>query len=72
MAERAFTVSAGVPVGPDGAIDFLPDLANHRRLHPFRVPAVVVGAGSIGEGPFQDWRVLERPRLCLLYTARCV
>lgn len=63
MAERAFTVSAAVPVGPEAAIDFLTDLANHRRLHPFLVSAVVVGEGSIGEGPFQDWRVLERPRL---------
>lgn len=63
MAERAFEVSAAVPVGPEAAIDFLTDLANHHRLHPFLVSAVVVGEGSTAEGPFQDWRVLERPRL---------
>lgn len=63
MAERTFEVSAAVPVGPETAIDFLTDLANHHRLHPFLVSAVVVGEGSSPEGPFQDWRVLERPRL---------
>jgi hypothetical protein len=63
MAERTFEVSAAVPVDPETAIDFLTDLANHHRLHPFLVSAVVVGEGSSPEGPFQDWRVLERPRL---------
>ena len=63
MAERAFEVSAAVPVGPEAAIDFLTDLANHHRLHPFLVSAVVVGEGSTAEGPFQDWIVWQRPRL---------
>ncbi len=45
------------------AVDFLADLAAHRGLHAYLESAHVVGRGSSDEGPWVDWRVVERPRL---------
>ncbi|HEV6955252.1 MAG TPA: SRPBCC family protein [Promicromonospora sp.] len=63
MATRRFELTARVPVPPDAAIDALADLTRHAGLHPFFVSAQVVGTGSGPDGPWQDWRVVERPPL---------
>lgn len=71
MATRRFELTTSVPVGPRAAIDFLTDLTRHRGMHPYLVSADVVASGIGPEGPWQDWRVVERPRLgALRYTIR--
>ena len=63
MGRREFEVRATLLVSPDQAIDFLMDLARHRGLHPFLQSAQVVATGSSSDGPWWDWRVVERPPL---------
>ena len=63
MALRSFTLSTSVAVGPERAVDFLMDLEHHHGLHPFLVSATVVSSGQSPDGPWWDWRVLERPAL---------
>jgi len=71
MATRSFELTTTVPVAPEAAIDFLVDLARHHGLHPYVVSAEVVAAGEDEAGTWQDWRVVERPRLGpLRYTIR--
>ncbi len=66
-----FELTASVPVDPHAAIDFLADLTRHRGLHPYLVSADVVASGAGPDGPWQDWHVVERPRLGpLRYTIR--
>lgn len=63
MATRSFELTATVPVAPEAAIDFLVDLARHHGLHPYVVTADVVARGEDASGAWQEWRVVERPRL---------
>ena len=63
MARRTFELTTTVPVSPEAAIDFLVDLARHHGLHPYLVSAEVVDRGTDQAGTWQDWRVVERPRL---------
>ena len=63
MATRSFELTTTVPVAPEDAIDFLVDLTRHRGLHPFLVSAEVVTSGVDADGPWTDWRVVERPPL---------
>jgi hypothetical protein len=63
MATRTFELSTTVPVAPEAAIDFLVDLSRHHGLHPYVVTAEVVASGEDASGSWQDWRVVERPRL---------
>jgi len=63
MATRSFELTTTVPVPPEAAIDFLVDLARHHGLHPYVVSADVVASGHDEDGSWQDWRVVERPRL---------
>lgn len=63
MATRSFELTAAVPVAPEAAIDFLADLGRHHGLHPYLVTADVVAGGTDATGTWQDWRVVERPRL---------
>ncbi|WP_036963457.1 hypothetical protein [Promicromonospora kroppenstedtii] len=71
MTTRSFVLTTSVPVGPHEAIDFLTDLARHRGLHPYLVSAEIVASGTGPDGPWQDWQVVERPRLGpLRYTLR--
>jgi len=63
MATRSFELTTTVPVPPEAAIDFLVDLARHHGLHPYVVSADVVASGQDEDGSWQDWRVVERPRL---------
>lgn len=63
MATRTFELATTVPVSPEAAIDFLVDLARHHGLHPYLVSAEVVDRGTDQAGSWQDWRVVERPRL---------
>jgi hypothetical protein len=66
-----FELTTSVAVGPSAAIDFLTDLTRHRGLHPYLVSADVVAEGTGPDGPWQEWRVVERPRLGpLRYTIR--
>ena len=52
-------------------IDFMVDLSRHHGLHPYVVSADVVGSGEDARGSWQDWRLVERPRLGpLRYTIR--
>lgn len=71
MATRRFELTTSVPVGPRAAIDFLVDITRHRGLHPYLVSAEVVASGLGPDGSWQDWRVVERPRLGpVRYTIR--
>jgi hypothetical protein len=71
VTTRSFELTTSVPVGPHVAIDFLTDLTRHRGLHPYLVSAEIVASGTGPDGPWQDWRVVERPRLGpLRYTLR--
>ncbi|MGN6325373.1 hypothetical protein [Pseudolysinimonas sp.] len=71
MAERRFELTTIVPVTPAAAIDRLADLASHHGLHPFLVSAEVEARGDDAAGPWEDWRVVERPALGpLRYTVR--
>ena len=71
VTTRSFELTTSVPVGPRAAIDFLTDLTRHRGLHPYLVSAEVVASGTGPDGPWQEWRVVERPRLGpLRYTIR--
>jgi hypothetical protein len=71
MTTRTFELTTTVPVAPEAAIDFLVDLSRHRGLHPFVVSADVVASGRDADGDWQDWRVVERPRLGpVRYTIR--
>lgn len=63
MATRSFELTTTVPVPPEAAVDFLVDLARHHGLHPYVVSADVVASGQDEDGSWQDWRVVERPRL---------
>ena len=63
MATRSFDLTTTVPVPPEVAVDFLVDLSRHRGLHPYVVSAEVVASGHEEDGSWQDWRVVERPRL---------
>jgi hypothetical protein len=63
VATRSFELTATVPVSPEAAVDFLVDLARHHGLHPYVVSADVVASGKDAAGSWQDWRVVERPRL---------
>jgi hypothetical protein len=63
MATRSFELTTTVPVPPAAAIDFLVDLSRHHGLHPYVVVAEVVASGEDEAGSWQDWRVVERPRL---------
>ncbi|HEU0205740.1 MAG TPA: hypothetical protein VFQ74_03480 [Pseudolysinimonas sp.] len=75
MATRSFDLTTTVPVAPEAAIDFLVDLARHHGLHPYLVTADVVASGEEATGAWNDWRVVERPRLgpfryTIRFTAR--
>jgi hypothetical protein len=71
MATRSFELSTTVPVPPQAAVDFLVDLSRHHGLHPYVVSADVVASGEDADGSWQDWRVVERPRLGpVRYTIR--
>jgi hypothetical protein len=71
VAIRRFELSTPVPVDAQAAIDFLADLTRHRGLHPYLVSADVVASGAGPDGPWQDWRVVERPLVGpLRYTIR--
>ncbi|MFI8526261.1 hypothetical protein ACIGB8_17510 [Promicromonospora sukumoe] len=71
MTTLRFELTTSVPVGPHAAIDFLTDLTRHQGLHPYLVSADVVAEGTGPDGPWQEWRVVERPRLGpLRYTIR--
>ena len=71
MATRTFELTTTVPVTPPAAIDFLVDLSRHHGLHPYVVSAGVVDSGRDPDGSWQDWRVVERPRLGpMRYTIR--
>jgi hypothetical protein len=71
VAVRRFELTTSVPVGPRAAIDFLTDLTRHRGMHPYLVSADVVASGLGPDGPWQDWRVVEQPRVGpLRYTIR--
>ena len=63
MATRTFELATHVDVEPEAVIDLLVDLTRHRGIHPFVVSAEVVAEGDDSEGSWQDWRVVERPRL---------
>lgn len=63
MPTRRFELTTSVPTSPRETIDFLTDLTRHRGLHPYLVSADVVASGPGPDGPWQDWRVVERPRL---------
>jgi hypothetical protein len=63
VSRRSFVLATRVPGTPEAAVDFLADLAAHRGLHAYLESASVVGSGSSDEGPWVDWRVVERPRL---------
>ena len=63
MGQRTFELTATVPVEPSVAIDFLMDLSRHFGLHPYVVSAVVTASGEDADGPWWDWRVVERPKL---------
>lgn len=63
VSRRSFELATRVPGSPEAALDFLADLAAHRGLHAYLESAQVVGRGSSDEGPWVDWRVVERPRL---------
>jgi hypothetical protein len=71
MSTRAFELATRVPVSPEAAIDFLGDLAAHRGMHPYLVEARVIESGVDDGVPWDDWRIVERPRIGpLAYTIR--
>jgi environmental stress-induced protein Ves len=71
MATRTFDLSTHVDIEPAAAIDFLVDLTRHRGIHPFVISADIVAEGRDADGSWQDWRVVERPRLGpIRYTIR--
>lgn len=63
MAQRTFELATVAPVEPEAAIDFLTDLTRHRGLHPYLVDARITEHGDSDAGPWNQWRVHERPRL---------
>lgn len=72
---RSFRLSATVDATPQQVIDFLMQLDGHRGLHPYLQSAEVVDEGAGDDGPWQDWRVVERPafwgiRYTLAFPAR--
>jgi hypothetical protein len=71
VATRTFQLTTIVPAAPTAVIDFMVDLTRHHGLHPFVVSATVVESGKDDGVAWQDWRVVERPRLGpLRYTIR--
>ncbi|WP_127504197.1 SRPBCC family protein [Actinoplanes solisilvae] len=71
MATRTFELTTQVEAPPEVVLDFLTSFDRHRGLHPYLVSATVVDEGTGGEGPWRDWRVVERPRLGpIRYTIR--
>lgn len=63
MSTRRFELSTTVRAAPEGALDFLARLDAHRGMHPYLESAEVERSGRDATGPWQDWRVVERPRL---------
>ncbi|MFD4960304.1 hypothetical protein [Microbacterium sp. NPDC058389] len=71
MPTRSFTLSATVDAPPESAIAFLMQLDRHHGLHPYLQSAEVVAEGVAGDGPWWDWRVVERPTVWgIPYTMR--
>lgn len=63
VSTRGFQLTVTVPVDARAAIDFLADLTRHRGMHPYLVSAEVVATSTGQDEPWQDWQVVERPRL---------
>lgn len=63
MARRSFDLTCLVDAAPEAVIDFLTDLTNHHRLHPYLVEAKVVEQRDSPQGFSRQWQVRERPRL---------
>ncbi|MFC5175556.1 hypothetical protein [Nocardioides taihuensis] len=63
MTTRGFTLAAHVPAAGVDVIDFLAAIEGHRGLHPFLESAEVVDRGVGSDGPWQEYRVVERPSL---------
>jgi hypothetical protein len=61
VATRELTLSAHVPAAAVEVVDFLAAIERHRGLHPFLESADVVAHGDGPDGPWQDYRVVERP-----------
>ena len=61
MATRELTLAAHVPAPAVEVVDFLAAIERHRGLHPFLESAEVVGQGDGVDGPWRDYRVVERP-----------
>jgi hypothetical protein len=77
VGRRTFELSVLLHADPSEVIDFLTDPSLHRGLHPFLASAVVIDDGTAQEGPWQDWRIEERPmigplRYRIRFTARLI
>lgn len=71
MATRSFSLTVTVDAAPEQVIGFLMRLDGHRGLHPYLQSAQVIAEGASDDGPWWDWRVVERPTLWgIRYTMR--
>jgi hypothetical protein len=71
MASRTFELTTTIPAKPSEVIDFMVDLTRHHGMHPFVVRAEIIDSGTDGNGSWEQWRVVERPRLGpIRYTIR--
>lgn len=75
MSVRRFRLSVTLDAPPEDVIDFLMELDGHQGLHPYLQSAEVVATGRDAEGPWWEWRVVERPavgsfRYTLSFPAR--
>lgn len=71
VSTRRFILTTTVAASPGTAIGFLMRLDQHRGLHPYLQSAEVVAEGVAEDGPWWDWRVVERPTVWgVPYTMR--